>query len=232
MIDLHTHLLPGMDDGSSSVEESAEMLRILKQQGVDTVVLTPHFYAFREDPVQFLKRRRRAAEKIRKLVQSSGMDVRLGAEVHYYNGMSLSDLSGFLITGTNMILVEMPFRPWDDRTVSEILDLSAKYTVVLAHIERYFQWQPFDKAVWRSFEAAGILFQMNCTAVLHGFKSRKLIKLIQEGKIDFLCSDAHNLDRRPPRFDEAARVLDKKLPKDGFQKLTDRSRVLFESSQI
>ena len=65
MTDLHTHILPGVDDGAKAPEESLEMLRMERDQGVDTVVLTPHFYRDRERPEHFLKRRRAAGEALR-----------------------------------------------------------------------------------------------------------------------------------------------------------------------
>ena len=65
MTDLHTHILPGMDDGAESVEMSLDMLRMERDQGVDAVVLTPHFYRDRERPEHFQKRRWAAAEALR-----------------------------------------------------------------------------------------------------------------------------------------------------------------------
>ena len=65
MTDLHTHILPGMDDGAESVEMSLDMLRMERDQGVDAVVLTPHFYRDRERPEHFLNRRRAAGEALR-----------------------------------------------------------------------------------------------------------------------------------------------------------------------
>ena len=65
MTDLHTHILPGMDDGAKTPEESLQMLRMERDQGVDTVVLTPHFYRDREWPERFLARRRASAEALR-----------------------------------------------------------------------------------------------------------------------------------------------------------------------
>ena len=65
MTDLHTHILPGMDDGAKTPEESLQMLRMERDQGVDTVVLTPHFYRDRERPEWFLARRRASAEALR-----------------------------------------------------------------------------------------------------------------------------------------------------------------------
>ena len=64
-VDFHSHILPGMDDGAKTPEESLQMLRMERDQGVDTVVLTPHFYRDRERPEQFLARRRASAEALR-----------------------------------------------------------------------------------------------------------------------------------------------------------------------
>ncbi|MCF0246513.1 MAG: hypothetical protein HUJ55_06785 [Ileibacterium sp.] len=229
MIDLHSHILPKMDDGSKSVEESEALLKMLKDQGVSTVVMTPHFYAFQEDPAHFIKRRTAAAERLQPVMDQSGLKIHLGAEVHFYSGISETDLTPLLIEGTDLVLVEMPFGRWDERTVNEIIDLSAKYTVVLAHIERYFQWQPVSKPVWDVLERAGVLFQVNCSAVLQGWKSHKIIKLFEKEKIAFLSSDAHNLQHRPPRFDEACTVLKKKLSNSQLDRLFRNSENIFSA---
>ena len=84
MIDLHSHILPGMDDGSKNPEESAALLRMLQQQGVTTLAATPHFYA-RETPEAFLKRRQEAVAKLP--IMEDGPRMLLGAEVAYFSGM-------------------------------------------------------------------------------------------------------------------------------------------------
>ena len=88
MTDLHTHILPGMDDGAPDVETSLAMLREEARQGVDTVVLTPHFYRDRERPEHFLARRARAADRLNSAIQALPGEERramprliLGAEV-------------------------------------------------------------------------------------------------------------------------------------------------------
>ncbi|MBR6529107.1 MAG: capsular polysaccharide biosynthesis protein, partial [Firmicutes bacterium] len=92
IIDFHSHLLPCVDHGSQSIEESIEMLRIMKSQGIDAVVATPHFYADEEFPEEFLKRRKVGAENLMKAIEGlAGEDfphIYLGAEVAYYRGMS------------------------------------------------------------------------------------------------------------------------------------------------
>ena len=94
MIDFHTHILPNVDDGSKSVDESLMMLRSLQQQGVRMIMATPHFYANNESVDKFIERRDAA---YRRLIDSIGdenlPEIVLGAEVRYYESISrLNDL--------------------------------------------------------------------------------------------------------------------------------------------
>ena len=109
VIDFHTHVLPAVDDGSKSVEQSIEMLASLAEQSANTVVATPHFYANDESVEDFLEKRNRAYE----ILKSHGrfeQNIILGAEVRYYDGIShLQDLKKLRIEGTKLLLIEMPF---------------------------------------------------------------------------------------------------------------------------
>ena len=117
-VDFHSHILPGVDDGSKSVEESLELLRMEAQQGIRHVLATPHFYASHDTPERFLKRRAAAWEKLRAaMANEPGLpEVTLGAEVYYFNGISDSDVLKELTIGKKrFILIEMPLPPWTDR---------------------------------------------------------------------------------------------------------------------
>ena len=110
MIDLHTHILPQIDDGSQSVPESVSLLREERRQGVDTVFLTPHFYAEENCPVSFLKKRYRAWRKLEPYLFPGLPTVRLGAEVQYFEGIcAVEDIRHLRIVGTDYLLLEMPF---------------------------------------------------------------------------------------------------------------------------
>ena len=87
MIDFHTHILPMIDDGSGSVEESIWLLEEEARQGVDLVVLTPHYYAEENSPVEFLKRRYESWKALRRLLRTEHPRIRLGAEVQYFEGI-------------------------------------------------------------------------------------------------------------------------------------------------
>ena len=82
MTDIHTHILPGIDDGAKDEKVSEEMLSALYAQGVRRVVFTPHYYGNHRSPQDFLKLRSEAYEKIKGVVPA-GMQTALGAEVHF-----------------------------------------------------------------------------------------------------------------------------------------------------
>ena len=91
-IDAHSHILPGIDDGSKSLERSIEMLKMEARQGIDHVIATPHFYAKYDDPDKFLQRRAAAERELRaEMVKIPGLpSLSVGAEVYYFRGMSVS----------------------------------------------------------------------------------------------------------------------------------------------
>lgn len=208
MIDIHSHVLPGIDDGSGSVEESLAMLRASARQGVDCVAATPHFYPMENTPERFLDQREEAAERLRAAWQPGLPKLLLGAEVYFFEGMSRTEaLDALCLEGSRVLLLEMPFGPWTERTVSEVVSLRERrgLTVVLAHIERYFRWQP--KEIWDELPDLGILTQCNAGFFLDWRLRGRARRMLREGKISFLGSDAHNMTSRPPRLGEAMALL-------------------------
>lgn len=208
MIDIHSHVLPGIDDGSGSVEESLAMLRASARQGVDCVAATPHFYPMENTPERFLDQREEAAERLRAAWQPGLPKLLLGAEVYFFEGMSRTEaLDALCLEGSRVLLLEMPFGPWTERTVSEVVSLRERrgLTVVLAHIERYFRWQP--KEIWDELPDLGILTQCNAGFFLDWRLRGRARRMLRERKISFLGSDAHNMTSRPPRLGEAMALL-------------------------
>lgn len=111
VVDFHTHILPGIDDGSKTVEESIALLRMEAEQGITHVVATPHFYARYDDPSHFLQKRDRAERLLRQEMEKyPGMPkLTVGAEVYFFRGMSECEFLPRLTIGTeSCILIEMP----------------------------------------------------------------------------------------------------------------------------
>lgn len=230
MIDLHTHILPKMDDGSKSVEETAQLLKLLQQQGVTTVVATPHFYA-QESPEAFLKRRQASAEQILPLTEGSS-EILLGAEVAYFGGIgNCEELIPLQIGNTKLLLVEMPFSDWSDRMVEDVCEIPVQLGLipVLAHINRYPGKQQFSKYKDKLLRS-GVYFQCNAEAFLT-FKTRRwALSLIKKGYIHFLGSDCHNLTTRPPKLAEARAMIEKKLGPAFLEELDRKAQLLLEDA--
>ncbi len=212
MTDFHSHILPEVDDGSRSIEESLLMIKALAEQGIDRIVATPHFYANDESVNDFLGRRQKAYDKLMNTCLPGMPTVIQGAEVRYYDGISrLSDLKSLCIQGTKLLLLEMPFVKWTEYTLRELIDISSdgRVTLVLAHIDRYLKFQKPD--VWHRLADSGILMQLNSSYVNAFFTSHKAINLFKKGTVHFLGSDCHNMNDRAPDIGKAFNTIEKKL---------------------
>lgn len=221
MIDLHSHILPGIDDGSQSVEESRALLALLREQGVETVVATPHFYANLDNPEDFLRRREEALARL-DWAEEQLPRILLGAEVAYFDGMSHSaDLPRLQLENTGLVLVEMPFTAWTQRMIREVcqLPLQTGLTPVLAHVGRYRRKDQLPKFKRQLLEQ-GVLFQCNAEALLSIKDRRWTLSLLKKGNIHFLGSDTHNLTTRPPQLAQAAAVITQRLGADALAQLT------------
>ena len=206
MIDFHSHVLPGIDDGSSCEEESLDMLRIAKSQGVITMLATPHFYAQNNSVGHFLKDREKSFNKLKACTEYMKDDaypaIKLGAEVCYFNGIGQArELEKLCIEDTDAILLELPFTQWNKYVLQDVIMLMEErcLTVILAHIERFYAFQT-RKKIWKEMLELPVIFQVN--ADFHdNRKKRKVVKkLIESDKPLILGSDCHNVENRKPNL--------------------------------
>lgn len=218
IVDFHTHILPRIDDGSSSVNESIKMLIEEAEQGIKYVILTPHFYPQSDDPQRFLERRAEAFYQLSEAIQSAKEkgkisndipEMILGAEVYYYQGMSESScLLDLCIGASRYLLVEMPPAPWPESAYAELRAIYRKQGIIpiIAHIDRYIG--PF-----RTFNIPDkladmhVFVQMNASALNRKMNAKLMIKLIKQNKIHFVGSDCHNMTNRMPNIKEAINTI-------------------------
>ena len=208
MIDFHSHILPGIDDGSASVEESLALLRMLADQGIEAVVATPHFYPDRTSASEFLKKRAAAYEKLCECDLSGLPRIILGAEVKYYDSIRrMEELEQLCAGESRVLLLEMPFERWSEMTVKEVetLSRSGRVTVVLAHIDRYLAFQ--SREVWERLFESGVLTQANASFFAGRFTKRKALNMLASGMINVIGSDCHNLTSRKPLIGKAAEII-------------------------
>ena len=219
IIDIHSHILPNMDDGSQSAAMSLQMLKRLQEQGVKWVCATSHYYAHQERVEQFLQRRRQAVFDLGEALieENVGLPtIRLGAEVAYFPGISqCQELDRLCVGGTRTLLLEFSYTQWTPQQVEDVASLSLDYgyQVILAHPERFSHMRSY----WRDMErmmALPIALQINADSLLH-WRSRKVaLELLNSTQYPLLASDCHNLTSRPPRLEKARLVVRKKLGVD------------------
>ena len=218
--DYHTHVLPGIDDGSKDAETSLEMLIQLKEQGIERVIATPHFYAHREKSVEdFIEKRRKAYDSIK---NNLSLPVILGAEVAIEHGISeIKDIDKLAIEGTRLILLELPYRGYKEWMSEEIYNISSEYglKVVLAHIHRYTDY--YSDEQMNEILKTDAVFQINNEA-FDSHSSKSFVKNLLKREVPIVFgSDAHNLTDRKPNWkimkkkrnmsiiEESAMILDK-----------------------
>ena len=228
IIDMHCHILPGVDDGARDVETSLAMLEASRAQGVQYMVATPHFYATRDRVDTFLDRRREAWETLKSRMGADYPGIVLGAEVAFFRGISRADrLEALKIEGTDCILLEMPFRPWSEDDVDEVSEILEKhgYTIILAHIERYLAMRGNADYIGNLLELP-VLAQINAESLLDWRQRGKLIKMVRNGQVHLLGSDCHGIHHRPPNLGEGREILRKKTGTEYLDRIDRRSEEL------
>ena len=207
MIDFHSHILPGIDDGSSSVAESIAMLRMEAEQGITHVVATPHFYPNYDAPEEFLLRRARAAKTLLLEMQKyPGLPhITLGAEVYFFPGMSDSEVIPRLTIGQKGgILIEMPQSPWTQSMYRELEQIWLKWKIapIIAHVDRYIA--PFrTHGIPEQLAELPVLVQANAGFFLHRNTAGMAMRMLRSGQIHLLGSDCHNMETRKPNLGPA-----------------------------
>ena len=215
MIDFHTHILPGIDDGAKDEEESRAMLEMLSEQGVFEVCLTPHYISYKEPLEAFLCKRAEAVEKIEDYADELGIRLFIAAEVSLTKELSrINEAKELCVEGTRLMLVEIPAGMTKEDLIYNIERLINSLGVipVIAHIERY-EKALYSKKLLEYLLELGCLTQITLSALKFGGwrKKRKMLKLLRTGKIHFVGTDCHNLSSRPPVFADYIDILEERL---------------------
>lgn len=234
LIDMHSHVLPNVDDGSTSVEESVAMLCAAAKQGIQCVVATPHFYAHHDNPERFLSRRAEAYSRLQdELDKNPGLpEVKLGAEVYFYSGMSDSEvLQRLTIDKKGCILVEMPQSPWNDRMYRELEAIRTKQGLIpiIAHVDRYIsRFRTFG--IPEKLKQLPVLVQGNASFFLHHATSPIAMRMLQRDQIQLLGSDCHDMKQRPPRLGDAVDQIRQRLGDEVLMRVEEYQASVFEPS--
>lgn len=210
MVELHCHILPGIDDGAKNLDASMALIRKEVQDGVAGIVFTPHFHYERTTVEQFAEKRRKAFSAVAQAVRREGIPLaaKMGAEVYFTTALPSLDLRTLAFAKSSYILIEFPTtcQPAGiDETLYEVRRQG--YTPILAHVERY----PFvteDPTLLYEWVSAGCLAQINASGLLReGRTARWLHKLMEWNLVHLLSSDCHSIEKRPPNLKDGYAAL-------------------------
>ena len=233
MIDIHSHILPSIDDGAKDVDESIKLLRMMKKQGITTVIATPHFYRQEQDAEEFIEKRNNAYNLLTEKIAETGEDlpkIVLGAEVYFTTSLVDCDISKLCIENTDYFILELPYQNFTDileRQINTFINGCPK-TPILAHVERYFRFTSPDKIY--NMISYGVLAQMNTSSLLHRDSRRACVKLIKDGRVHTIGTDTHNPDTRPSSMEFGKKFIEKKFGKGCFEYLQQNNRLVLDNA--
>lgn len=223
MIDIHSHVLYGIDDGAHDIEESIEMCRDAYENGCKTLVLTPHFFDFKQLH-EFVKERNYKVNILREALKEEGIPLELlaGSELFLSNKIFTADnLDDLTINDSRYMLCEMPLGPFDTDNVlmwfDELLDRG--YTPILAHPERYLVLHEDFELVDEILDRP-ILLQINIDSIRgkYGRAPQKMaVDMITRKFATIIASDAHDPIYRHTRLNQKLEDLPEEISADDIR---------------
>jgi tyrosine-protein phosphatase YwqE len=211
-VDLHSHLIPGIDDGSKTLEESLTLIRRMVDMGYEKLIMTPHVMsdAYRNTPETILA----GLEKLKKAVADAGITVELEASAEYYldeGFLNILEQKQVLPIAGKYLLFETSYLARPNNLLDLIYAIKVHgYIPILAHPERYRYIKEMERE-YRELKELDVLFQIDTTSLGGHYgkdAQKKALFLMRKGWIDFVGSDTH----RMKHLEDLERVMrDRKL---------------------
>lgn len=240
MIDLHCHILPGLDDGADSLKTSLEMARIAVADGIGTIVATPHFFRDGRSSRKFGT----IEEACRQLAlalaeQGIPLEIKAGGEVHLAHDLMReirTHRKDLVLNGSAYIFLEFPAHhvyPGIKNLLFELM--MEKLVPIIAHPERNSVFARHPSLLYGLVEM-GALVQVNAGSLLgrYGREAREmLLRLLEWKMVHFLATDAHNTDSLPPRLSEAVRRVESEIGAEAARSLVvDNPLAVLEDREL
>lgn len=218
LFDMHNHILFGVDDGAQNIEESLQMLQIAYDDGIRSVLCTPHFHPkrgmahFRDVKANFEQLKEAAAQ------YWGDFELYLGREVYFrHDVLEVEKDEKFLMAGTDIMLVEFSTSVDEKYIKNAVTDLLfAGYQPIIAHVERY-ACAVKNKNIVKDLRDLGAYIQINSDSVLgkSGYTVKSAVKqYLKNGWVDFVSSDAHDIKTRRPELSACYAYVTKKYGED------------------
>ena len=227
MIDMHNHILYGIDDGCKTIEESIETIKKMKKIGFNTIVLTPHYIedsSFKANNNLKLQKLEILKEEL--LKNNIDVNLFLGNEIFINESINELIINKEIrsINNTRYILIELPFNNQILNLDDYLYELKLKgYKIIIVHPERYTYFKDnYEEA--RKLYDSGVLFQVNYGSIIgqYGSSSLKLVKkLLKDDMVDFISTDIHKPSSSLfDKFDDIKHKIIKIIGEDKFKDIS------------
>ena len=227
--DFHSHILPALDHGCKDTNESVSQLTLMKNSGTDVAVATSHFYPHVHKVDTFTKKMDEAINSLRRERIVCAPKLAVGAEVLLCENLNtMKGLPELCVRGTRVLLLELPLEKLRDGHYDTVESLiSDGYTVVLAHIDRYFKC--FGDGI-DELLTMGALAQVNASSLSCHSVLKKVKQYLSDGnKICALGSDLHGVDEKLYRHFKKAK---RRLGNDFERIMSQTNKLLYEAELI
>ncbi len=214
LLDIHSHILPAVDDGAKNIDDTLLLLEMMRSQGITHVIATPHFYP-NDDTIEEFKTRVTHAVSILNKRHTTVPDIIIGCELFYFTGISKSELiKEFTLGKSNYILLEPTPFLINKTLMSELLYLKNELGLIpiIPHIERYHKSKGY-KDFLKFINENNILCQVNAGSFFDKHYIKTLNKLFKMGIVNFVATDTHSLNR-PPLLTNALEEIEKRFGED------------------
>ena len=236
MFDIHSHFLPGMDDGAKNAAESIELLESMKAQGCSCVIATPHFYPESTTLSSFKKKFSQKFQLLSELIKDRDLPkIFPGCEAYYFNNISsCEDLGELCLNNSHFLLLELPRSgKITDSILNSITDIYLNRGIVpiIAHIERYMRYKNYHELL-DLVDSGYARAQINASSFVKKREAKGVIALIKDGIVSYIASDAHSAKRRPVCLSLAYDTVEKELGAETKNKLINNSVALAKEMGI
>lgn len=231
MIDIHSHLLPNVDDGSKSMTETLSLLNDAEKDGITEIILTPHFMKngeFRIKAPELIEK-----FNILKNTYQGSIKLNLGNELYIHPDLPelLERNEVLTLSETDYILVEFPFVNYEEEYDEILYELSLKYKIIIAHPERYKYVQKNIQYCLKWLDE-GYYLQSNQSSLFQKHTDKILRQLINYDFVSFIASDAHN-PSRPLKLQNAFRKLTKEFgEKKAYKLIYENPKTILNNGEI
>ncbi len=218
-VDIHCHIMPGVDDGSRDMDTSLKMLEIAAREGITDVILTPHHKPLHHNVS--VERNKIYTKRLNEAVRSAGIDIRLysGNEIYYSDETQRQLEEGMICTLADSEYVLVEFHPTNPyRAISNAVYQiqGAGFIPIIAHVERYSDIVSHPAYVEELINK-GCYIQVNALSVMgkYGFGIKLFVKkLLKNTLVHFVATDAHDTKRRAPYMADCRSYIQRKYGKD------------------